>query len=241
MSDEPKFDRLGRRRSPATLSSFRKGRKPSNAGKKYPATVYEPDEILRLIHSLTGTAPAPLRERALFAFMWRTGVRVAEVERIREADLDPSTGYVRVRGNGGAVKDRDVFVFGSRDADDWCWRELQPWLDIRANRGVVRSAPLFCIVQGGTRGAAWSAAAMRTALHDSAKEAGLHGRFSLRGLRNSLAAELYRGGVSVTRIKEQFGIASLSSTQTYLEKIGVTQMLDDPRDFMPPWRDEAEE
>jgi site-specific recombinase XerD len=240
MSDEPQFDRLGRRRSPATLSSFRSGRKPGNAGKTYPAAVYEPAEILRLLGSMTGSAPATLRARALYAFIWRTGLRVAEVGRVREMDLNESTGYVRVRGSG-AIKDRDVFVFGSRDAEDWAWRQLRPWIAVRADRGVVRSAPLFCIVQGGTRGDAWSSGAMRVSLKASAKAAGLHGAFGLRGLRNSLAAELYRGNVSVARIKEQFGIATMSSTQSYLEKIGVTQVLDDPREFRPTWRDEMED
>jgi integrase/recombinase XerD len=240
MTDAPEFDRLGRRRSPATLPSFRAGRKPGNAGRTYPPEVYEPNEILRLISSLKGTAPAPLRERALYAFLWRTGLRVSEVARVREMDLNQSSGYVRVRGKG-AIKDRDVYVFGSRDAEDWGWRQLRPWVAIRADRGVVRSAPLFCIVQGPSRGDAWSSAAMRTSLKDSAKAAGLHGRLGLRGLRNSLAAELYRGGVSVARIKEQFGIASMSSTQQYLEKIGVTHALDDPRDYRPQWRDESEE
>jgi integrase/recombinase XerD len=238
VTDEPALDRLGRRRSPATLSSFRAGRKPGNAGKTYPAEVYEPDEILRLLGSLTGTAPATLRARALYAFMWRTGLRVSEIARVRELDLDEAAGHVRVRGRG-AIKDRDVFVFGSRDAEDWAWRQIRPWVEVRSERGVVRSAALFCIVQGGTRGDAWSSGAMRAALKASAKEAGLHGRVSLRGLRNSLAAELYRGGVSVARIKEQFGIATMSSTQSYLEKIGVTQALDDPREYRPQWRDDG--
>ena len=40
--------------------------------------------------------------------------------------------------------------------DDWAWEQLEPWLDVRVELPV---GPLFCVVNGPTRGRPWSAAA----------------------------------------------------------------------------------
>jgi len=45
--------------------------------------------------------------------------------------------------------------------DEWGWEQLRPWLNARAELPV---GPLFCIIDGPTRGRPWSGAAVRTEL-----------------------------------------------------------------------------
>jgi hypothetical protein len=57
--------------------------------------------------------------------------------------------------------------------DAWGWEPLRPWLNARPELPV---GPLFCIIDGSTRGRPWSGAAVRaefrrrdTCLHGSAR------------------------------------------------------------------------
>ncbi len=51
-----------------------------------------------------------------------------------------------------------------RVMDAWAWSALDPWL---ADRVELPVGPLFCVVDGPTRGRAWSASAARTSFTTS--------------------------------------------------------------------------
>lgn len=51
MSSAVLLDTCGRRRSPATLSSFRQGRAPRNKGQRYPADPPTVEEIIAVMHA----------------------------------------------------------------------------------------------------------------------------------------------------------------------------------------------
>src|SRR5215213_4247198 len=98
------------------------------------------------------TASTAKRLRGLIVVLWRAGLRICEALALTEADLDPRRGSLLVRrGKGG--RRREVGM------DDWAWEQLAPWLDVRVELPV---GPLFCVVNGPTRGRPWSAAAART-------------------------------------------------------------------------------
>jgi hypothetical protein len=82
---------------------------------------------------------------------------------LTEADLDRRRGSLLVRrGKGG--RRRQVGM------DDWAWEQLEPWLTARVELPV---GPLFCVVNGPTRGRPWSAVAARAELRHVAREAGV--------------------------------------------------------------------
>jgi hypothetical protein len=54
--------------------------------------------------------------------------------------------------------------------DEWGWEQLRPWLAARAELPV---GPLFCIIDGPTRGRPWSGAAVRTEFRRVAAQAGV--------------------------------------------------------------------
>jgi len=234
-SRRSEYDAAGRRRSAATFPEFHRGRAPGNKGQTYDATVFQPTEVLKLLRSIQGGGPIPARNRALFAFLWRTGVRVVELLNVRESELDETTGFVRIRRTE-ARKARDVYMFGSRDAPDWGWQQLRPWLERRSALGIVSSAPLFCVCEGRTKGQPIRAAQVRSVLQRYSKEAGLHGRFPLNGFRNTLAVELHENELSVGQIQQQLGHSALSVTQDLLERLGAVRPLDDLHNYRPNWR-----
>jgi Phage integrase family len=80
-----------------------------------------------------------------------------------------------------------------------------PWLTARAALPV---GPLFCIIDGPTRGRPWSGSAVRSELRRLAAQAGVRRRFAPHQLRHAHALELAREGVSLNIILRQLGHAT---------------------------------
>src|ERR1700748_916671 len=82
-------DACGRRRSPATLSSFHQGRTPRNKGQRYPADPPTVEEIIAVMHAAGDQNDTDVvRLRALMVVLWRAGLRISEVLALTEGDLD---------------------------------------------------------------------------------------------------------------------------------------------------------
>jgi hypothetical protein len=67
-------DACGRRRSPATLSSFHQGRPPGNKGQRYPADPPTVEEIIAVMRS-AGEDNEAVRLRGLIVVLGRAGLR----------------------------------------------------------------------------------------------------------------------------------------------------------------------
>src|SRR5680860_831146 len=94
------------------------------------------------------------RLRGLIVVLWRAGLRVQEALALGERDLDPHRGSLLVRhGKGGRRREIGMDALG--------WEQLSPWLAARVELPV---GPLFCIIDGPTRGRPWSSAAVRSEL-----------------------------------------------------------------------------
>ena len=142
------LDAAGRRRSPATLPGFHAGRAPRNKGMRYPADPLE--EIVAVMRHAAGDRHG-WRVRAVIVVLWRAGLRIQEALALAEHDLDQRRGSLLVRSGKGGRR-REVGM------DEWGWEQLRPWLHARAELPV---GPLFCIIDGPTRGRPWSGAAVR--------------------------------------------------------------------------------
>ena len=106
--------------------------------------------------------------------------------------------------------------------DEWGWEQLQPWLTARAELPL---GPLFCIIDGPTRGRPWSGAAVRTELRRLAAGAGVRRRFAPHQLRHAHAIELAREGVPLNIIQRQLGHANLGTTSIYLQGIDPEEII----------------
>jgi site-specific recombinase XerD len=208
------LDAAGRRRSPATMPGYHAGRPPRNKGIRYPADPPTVEEIVAVMRHPADDRHGR-RVRAMIVVLWRAGLRVQEALALAEADLDARRGSLLVRrGKGG--RRREVGM------DDWAWEQLAPWLGTRVELPV---GPLFCIIDGPTRGRSWSSAGVRVELRRLAARAGVRRRFALHQLRHAHAVELAREGVPLNVIQRQLGHANLGTTSIYLQGIDTEEII----------------
>jgi site-specific recombinase XerD len=155
------------------------------------------------------------RLRAMIVVLWRAGLRIQEAIALTEHDLDLRRGSLLVRhGKGG--RRREVGM------DEWGWEQLRPWLSARAELPI---GPLFCVIDGPTRGRPWSAAAVRAEFRRVAARSGVRRRFAPHRLRHAHALELAREGVPLNIIQRQLGHTNLGTTSIYLQGIDPEEVI----------------
>jgi len=208
------LDAAGRRRSPATMPGYHAGRPPRNKGQLYPADPPTVEEIIVVMRA-AGDDFHGVRLRALIAVLWRGGLRIQEALELAERDLDPRRGSLLVRlGKGG--RRREIGM------DAWGFEQLRPWLQAGLELPV---GPLFCVIDGPTRGHAWSAAGVRVEFRRIATQEGVRRRFAPHQLRHAHALELAREGVPLNIIQRQLGHANLGTTSIYLQGIDTEEII----------------
>ena len=107
--------------------------------------------------------------------------------------------------------------------DGWAWDELQRWLELGIALPV---GPLFCVINGPTRGRQWSSAAARADLRRTALAAGVRRRFAPHQLRHAHAVEIAREGVPLIVIQRQLGHSNLGITSIYLQGIDNAEIIE---------------
>jgi integrase len=209
------LDRAGRRRSPATLPGFHAGHAPGNKGLRYPADPPKVEEIVAVMRA-AGDRAHGRRLRGLIAILWRSGLRIQEALALTEGDLDRRRGSVLVRSGKGGRR-REVGM------DAWGWEQLDSWLAMRRELPI---GPLFCVINGTTRGRHWSPAAARVELRRIAAAAGVRRRFAPHQLRHAHAVEMACEGVPLIVIQRQLGHSSLGITSGYLQGIDSGEIIE---------------
>ena len=106
--------------------------------------------------------------------------------------------------------------------DDWGWEQMRPWL---AHRVSMPVGPLFCVIDGPTRGKPWTAPSVRLQLRRLAAQAGVRRRFAPHQLRHAHAVEMAREGVPLNVIQRQLGHANLRVTSIYLQGIDSAEII----------------
>ena len=81
------------------------------------------------------------------------------------------------------------------------------------------------MIDGPTRGRAWSATAARVELRHLALMTGVRRRFAPHQLRHAHAAELMHEGIPLPLIQRQLGHSQLSTSGTYLEGINTEEII----------------
>jgi site-specific recombinase XerD len=214
MTVSPVLDAAGRRRSPATMPDYHAGRPPRNKGLRYPADPPTVEEIIAVMRQV-GDDRHGARLRAMIVVLWRGGLRIQQALALGERDLDPRRGSLLVR-NGKGGRRREIGM------DAWGWEQLRPWLAARVELPI---GPLFCVIDGPTRGRPWSSAKVRVEFRRLAAQAGIRRRFAPHQLRHAHAIELAREGVALNVIQRQLGHANLGTTSIYLQGIDTEEII----------------
>lgn len=141
--------------------------------------------------------------------MWRSGLRISEALALRPADVNLSTGTVRVlRGKGG--KARTVGL------DTLARSTVEAWLAVRpSGRG-----PLFCPVS--KPGQPVQSNHLRNRLRRLAAQAGIEKRGHPHGLRHAHAVKLDSEGFPLREIRDLLGHSNASTTDAYLRGLGAS-------------------
>jgi site-specific recombinase XerD len=186
------------------MPGYHAGRVPRNEGQHYPADPPTAEEIIGVMRQ-TADDRHGARLRALIVVLWRGGLRVQEALSLGERDLDPRRGSLLVRSGKGGRR-REICM------DAWGFEQLRPWFAARVELPI---GPLFCIIDGPTRGRSWSSAGVRVEFRRLAARAGVRRRFAPHQLRHAHAVELAREGVALNVIQRQLGHANFGTTSIY--------------------------
>jgi site-specific recombinase XerD len=147
--------------------------------------------------------------------LWRGGLRIQVALALGEHDLDRRRGSLLVRNSEGGRR-REVGM------DAWGFEQLRPWLAARVELPV---GPLFCVVDGPTRGRPWSSTNVRVEFRWLAAQADVRRRFAPHQLRHAHAIELAHEGVPLNVIQRQRGHANLGTTSIYLQGIDTEEII----------------
>jgi integrase/recombinase XerD len=174
-------------------------------GRQVPKTI-SPDDVTRLLEAPSRrSTPEALRDRAMFALLYATGMRVTEVTTLDLASLDLPANAVRCVGRGGRERTLQM--------DDETAAALRDYL--RAGRpallrddGVVA---LFLNHRGDrlTRQGFW------LLMKQYASEAGITAPITPHTLRHSFATHLLGRGALLREVQQKLGHANISTTQMY--------------------------
>jgi site-specific recombinase XerD len=189
-----------RRKSPTARSP----RKPK---RRFPPETLTDAEVRSLLDACPGSASG-IRNSALIAILYRTGLRISEALDLYPKDVDLDRGAIRVM-NGKGGKSRVVGV------DRGALAILERWLDVRACCGHNGTRPVFCTASGERLTAGY----VRRWLPSLGLRAGIAKRVHAHGLRHTHAAQLREEGVDIGIISKQLGHASISTTAHYLDHI----------------------
>jgi site-specific recombinase XerD len=172
------------------------------------------EEARALLAAASSRAPTGIRNRALVAVMYRSGLRPGEALALRPGDIDLEAGTVAVparKGGRGRVTGLDA---GTR-------RLLAEWLRRRAERGIGPERTLFCTLAGEPLKAAY----VRELLPRLARKAGLRKRVHPLALRYANAAELAQEGLPPWVIDRHLGVAPVGGGWRYRPPVSQDEVV----------------
>jgi integrase/recombinase XerD len=163
-------------------------------------TVLSPDEVALLID-----AAKNLMHRAILMTLYATGLRRAEVCRLKVADIDSERMVIHVReGKGG--RDRDVLLSDKlleTLREYWRWMKPTTWLFPGMVNNWRADVPINTKV-------VWEA------VRAAKERAGITKRVSPHTLRHSFATHMLEAGADLRTIQVLLGHAKLADTTVYL-------------------------
>lgn len=196
--------------------------------------ILAPEEVRLLLDLCSRRSPTGIRNRALIAVLYGSGLRIAEALALMPKDVhldDPAT--IRVhRGKGNKARTCALLPASVEI--------LQRWLDKRAIFGVNGRRSIFCTLTTGKvvgkevlPGQPLSSAYVRgwlARLATKARAKGMDKRIHAHGFRHSHAHQLRKQGWDMVEIQKQLGHSSLSVTNVYLDHVGAHELAEKMRD-----------
>ncbi|MDA8029219.1 MAG: tyrosine recombinase [Nitrospiraceae bacterium] len=173
--------------------------------------VLSPEEVARLLLAPDEKKPEGVRDRALLAFFYASGLRVSEVATFQASRLDFDTGALRITGKG--AKERISFL------DRTALERVRHYVEsVRALWNP--SGPELFVARDGsplTRQALW------TLIRKYGKKAGITSPLSPHILRHSFATHLLEKGLDIRSIQLLLGHEDIRTTEIYTH-VSIAQL-----------------
>lgn len=169
------------------------------------------NEAKALLDACSNTT-AGIRDKAVFATLYRGGTRISATLKVRQSDIDWDRKTLVIHeGKGG--KGRTVVL------DDGVMEILKTWADIRKTFMLIPDLPFFCGVNSQALGNHIDSSYFRHRIQSLRKKAGIEKRCHLHGLRHTAASELLEEGFDIATIAAQLGHSHTSTTSRYLHRL----------------------
>ncbi len=183
---------------------------------RLPRPVLPEEAVEKLLGAPSAATPTGLRDRALLALLYSTGLRRAEVSALDLNDVELTEGLVHVRrGKGGKPR---LVPPGESAAE-----ELRRYLtkgrpEMAEGHRMPRTAALF--VGTGGRGHRNQGGRLRPdgvslLVRRTCEKAGLSRPVRAHALRHAFATHLLRAGADVRHVQRLLGHSSVVTTETY--------------------------
>ncbi|MDR4506313.1 MAG: tyrosine recombinase XerC [Candidatus Scalindua sp.] len=156
-----------------------------------------------LINTPDTSNPMGLRDKAILETLYSTGMRVSELVKLNEEDIDLSGGMVKVQGKG--KKERLVPIGG------YAVKAIQEYLRTKKKKRSYQSTPLFLNKYGDRL----TSRSIGRSLDKYVKVSGVNSGTSPHTLRHSFATHLLDKGADLRSVQELLGHSNLSTTQIY--------------------------
>jgi site-specific recombinase XerD len=188
---------------------------PTTTPKRWPAEILSPEEVRGLIRACSAKAPTGIRNRALIALIYRSGLRLGEALALLPKDIDIDAGAVAVL-HGKGDRRRTVGI------DPGALALVEAWLAARKRLEIPRRRPIFCTLAGEGLDDSY----VRHLMPRLAAKAGIDKRVHAHGLRHTHAAELAAERLPMNLVQAQLGHASLATTDRYLRHIAPAALVE---------------
>jgi site-specific recombinase XerD len=171
------------------------------AARKLPVTL-DTEEVRRLLEVGRVDTILGIRDRAIVALLYGTGIRASECAQLREGRVDLRALTVTVRGKGGHERtiplNEEVAAY------------LREYIQVRGPQ--LPAAPFF----RSRRGAALSRGTLYERIRTLGRRARLTKPLSPHRLRHTFASHLVREGINLVTTRDLLGHRMITSTQIYL-------------------------
>ena len=186
------------------------GLEAPRVAKRTPKTMTS-DEVERLLAAPgSGNSPKTLRDRALLALLYATGVRVSELVSFRMDDVNLADKTMRVKSENG-MRERSVPM---NDTAADC---LQTYIE-RGRPHFVKSTGNQAALFLNQRGQQLTRQGMWLIIKEYATRAGLNYEVTPHMLRHSFAAHMLQNNkASLSEVQRYLGHANISTTQIYVQ------------------------
>jgi len=162
-------------------------------------------------------SPLHVRDAALIAVLYGSGLRRAEAAALNVADYDPSTGSLRIRAGKGN-KARVAYTSAGERAllDAWLHARATVSATATASQGAERGGALFCpVLRGGhIRVRHIDPRTILEALQRRAREAGVP-QLTPHDLRRSMIGDLLDAGADLATVQRLAGHSGPGTTSRY--------------------------